>query len=582
MAAVFGLSTVAFAQSIPVPLNYNFNGIVHANEAGNADDPNGFRSISDRALDFSNGIPNDNLLNGYSIVGTPGTLDIVHLGNRNTVSGNLFVFDAVPDGDDVGVQPAWLTNVDQSGPQTTVLVNPLPINANTNVAFLYQISNGGGTFDVNFTFASGNTYTAQLGGGDWFGGAYLGTANVDSGFAGANLSITEGRIDMSSQAGEVVTEFSFSNGSNGNAGYAILACNFEYPVAPSFSNKIALNYNFNGIAHAGEVGNPDDPLGYRSISDRGLNFVGGVPNDPILADYNVVNSPLALDIVHLGNRNTVSGGIWAFEPLANGNFIGTQPSWLQSVDQTGPQVTQLPNLIRMDSSSSASLIFQISDGGGSFDVEFGFATGNPVLATVSGGDWFGGSLPGVSDIDSAAVTGANLNLTERTIDLSAEAGRLMTSITFKNRTNLNAGYAIVAMNVVGCLDCANGATASINNLGGGTGATISTTSTGALGCDLEWTTDGGAPGALGAWSVGIGTTAVPVSLIIPGCSGVIATPSPVLFNAVLDATGSSTLTLAMPPNAGLCGATVTGQHGTLLPAACPIAVSDALSITIGN
>ena len=53
-AAVLGLSSAAFAQSIPVPLNYNFNGIVHANEAGNADDPNGFRSISDRALDFSN------------------------------------------------------------------------------------------------------------------------------------------------------------------------------------------------------------------------------------------------------------------------------------------------------------------------------------------------------------------------------------------------------------------------------------------------------------------------------------------------------------------------------------------------
>ena len=85
-----------------------------------------------------------------------------------------------------------------------------------------------------------------------------------------------------------------------------------------------------------------------------------------------------------------------------------------------------------------------------------------------------------------------------------------------------------------------------------------------------------------SFQVGIGTTAVPVSLIIPGCTGVIATPSPVLFNAVLDATGSSTLTLAVPPNAGLCGATVTGQHGTLLPAACPIAVSDALSITIGN
>ncbi len=581
-AAVLGLSTALLAQNLPVTLNYNFNGIVHTGEAGNPDDPNGFRSICDRALDFSSGVPNDNLLNGYTIVGTPGVLDIVHLGNRNTVDNGNWAFDATADGDDIGIQPAWLPVVDQSVPQTTIMQTPLPVNTNTKVAFLYQISNGGGSFDVTFTFASGNTFTVQLGGGDWFGGAYLGTQNVDSGFAGANLSITEARIDMGSQAGEVATEITFSNQTNPNAGYAILACNFEYPTPPSLVNQIPLNYNFNGIANAGEIGMPDDPLGYRSISDRGLNFSNGLPNDPILAPYNVINAPLALDIVHLGNRNTVSGGLWAFEPTANGNFIGTQPSWLPTVDQAGPQTTLLGNQIRLDSTSSASLIFQISDGGGSFDVEFGFATGNPVSATVSGGDWFGGTLPGVSDIDSAAVTGANLNLTERNIDLSAEAGRLLTSITFLNRTNLNAGYAIVAMNVVGCIDCANGAIAQVNNLGGGTGATISSTSTGALGCDLQWRTDGGVPNALGAWSVGIGVTSVPVSLIVPGCPGVISTPNPVLVNAVLDSNGSSEITLAMPVNSALCGGTVTAQHGTLLPVACPISVSDALAITIGN
>ncbi|MEC7724135.1 MAG: hypothetical protein VYD05_01395, partial [Planctomycetota bacterium] len=399
-----------------------------------------------------------------------------------------------------------------------------------------------------------------------------------------NLSITEGRIDLSSQAGEVATEITFSNQSNFNAGYAILACNFEYPLAPSFSNKITLNYNFNGIAHAGEIGNPDDPLGYRSISDRGLNFVGGVPNDPILANYNVVNAPIALDIVHLGNRNTVSGGIWAFEPTANGNIVGTQPQWLPVVDQTGPQTTQLGNVIRMDATSSASLIFQISDGGGAFDVEFGFASGPPVLATVSGGDWFGGSLPGVSETDNAAVTGANLNLTERTIDLSAEAGRLMTSITFKNSTNLNAGIAIVAMNVVGCIDCANGALAQINNLGGGTGATISTTSNGGLGCDLVWSVSGGVPNAPGAWLLGAGVTAIPVAAITPGCPGILHVPNPILFNDALDANGESTFTLAFPAvvNQALCGFQVTAQHGTIGLPPCLFSVSDALAITIGN
>ena len=582
--ALLAVAGSALAQKIPVTLTYNFNGIVHANEAGNADDPNGFRSISDRALDFSNGVPNDSLLNNYQIVGQPGVLDIVHLGNRNSVSGNLFVFDNAPDGDDVGIQPAWLTSVDQSGPQTTIMQTPLPVDPSTSVAFIYQISNGGGTFDVTFTFASGNTYTAQLGGGDWFGGPYLGTQNVDNGFAGANLSVTEGRIDLSSQAGETATEITFSNPSSTAAGYAIMACNFEYAASPSFSNRIQLNCNFNGIAHAGEIGNPDDLIGYRSISDRGLNFVGGVPNDPLLNDYRLVEAPFALDIVHLGNRNTASGGLWAFQATANGDFIGVQPAWLPNVDQTGPQTTLLGNPIRMDASSSASLIFQISDGGGAFDVEFGFASGSPVLATVSGGDWFGGSLPGVSDIDSAAVTGANLNVTERTIDLSAEAGRLMTSITFKNATNLNAGHAIVGMNVVGCLDCANGALASTNNLGGGTGMTISTTSTGALGCDLEWTADGGIPNQPGAWLVGTSITSIPVALITPGCPGVLFVDAPTIFTSPLDANGSSTLSLSFPlvVNAALCGQQVVAQHGTLGLGPCLFGVSDALSITIGN
>ncbi len=580
-AALLGLSGAAIAQAIPVPLTYNFNGIVHAGESGLPDDPNGYRSISDRGLDWQGGVPSDNLLNGYTLVGTPGTLDIVHLGNRNTVSGGLWAFEPAANGNNVGTQPAWLTNVDQSTPQTTVLTQPLPIQGNTNVAFLYQISNGGGTFDVNFTFASGNSYTAQLGGGDWFGGAYLGTDSTDNGFSGANLSITEGRIDMSSQSGEVVTEISFSNQSNLGAGYAILACNFEYPVTPSLSNRIPLNYNFNGIVHTGESFLPDDPLGYRSISDRGLDFQNGVPNDPIFDDYNVINSPLALDIVHLGNRNTVDGGLRAFEPTANGNNTGTQPAWLPSADQTGPQTTLLGQPIRMDLSSAASLIFQISNGGGSFDVEFGFQTGNPVVATVSGGDWFGGSLPGTSDVDNGGG-GANLNLTERNIDLSAEAGRVLTSITFSNQTNLNAGYAIVAMNVVGCLECANGAAASITNLNGGNGIPISTTSTGNLGCDLDMSVSGGTPNALGIWSLGAGTTSVPVALLTPGCPGTMYTPNPVLLTAPLDTTGGASLTLAVPANQGLCGFVLTVQHGSLGFAPCELITSDALEITIGN
>ncbi|MGK0204605.1 MAG: hypothetical protein ACI9S9_003690, partial [Planctomycetota bacterium] len=163
-------ATSASAQNIPVPLNYNFNGIVHAGESGLPDDLAGYRSISDRGLDFTGGVPVDPLLNPYQLISATSTLDIVHLGNRNTVDGGTKAFQATANGDDIGVQPGWLLNVDQSGPQTTTLTNQLPIAPTTSVAFLYQISNGGGSFDVTFSFFSGTSHTATLSGGDWFGG----------------------------------------------------------------------------------------------------------------------------------------------------------------------------------------------------------------------------------------------------------------------------------------------------------------------------------------------------------------------------------------------------------------------------
>ena len=54
--------------------------------------------------------------------------------------------------------------------------------------------------------------------------------------------------------------------------------------------QIPLNYNFNGIVHAGEDLMPDAPDGYRSIADRGLNFSGGVPSDALTAPYSFVSS----------------------------------------------------------------------------------------------------------------------------------------------------------------------------------------------------------------------------------------------------------------------------------------------------
>jgi len=226
LAAVTIPTVAASAQSVSIPLTNNFNGIVHAGEANLPDDPAGFRSISDRALDFSAGVPVDPLLANYTLVATPGVLDIVHLGNRNLVDNGNWMFDLTADGDDIGTQPAWLANVDQSGPQTTVLGTPIAVTPGSSVGFLYQISNGGGSFDVTLTFASGGTHTETLSGPDWFQGAFPGTANVDQANPGVNLSITEGRIDLSGFVGDALTEVSFSNQSNPIAGHAILAANF--------------------------------------------------------------------------------------------------------------------------------------------------------------------------------------------------------------------------------------------------------------------------------------------------------------------------------------------------------------------
>ena len=446
LAASIAVASSAFAQSLPVPLNYNFNGIVNAGEAALPDSPNGYRSISDRGLDFTLGVPADPLLAPYQFITTPDTPDVVHLGNRNTVDGSSKVFDVAVDGDNIGIQPNWLPNADQTGPQTTVLGNPLPIGPTTTVSFLYQISNGGGAFDVTFTFLGGGTHTATLSGSDWFGGPLPGTGNVDQADPDNNLSVTEGTVVMGAFNGQIVTEITFGNRSNTNAGYAILACNFNYPVQPERVNQIPLHYNFNGIAHAGETGSPDAPNGFRSISDRALDFTAGIPSSPVFARYAVVGTPGVLDMVLLGNRNTVDGGNWVFDGSVDGDNIGIQPNWLPNVNLSGPQTTVLAAPIPIGLSSTAGVLFHVSNGGGSCSVTFTYQSGAVSVHTITAPDWFGGTYAGRENNDRADA-GANLNLVDATIGLGGDAGESLVQVTFSNRSNTNADYGIYALNV---------------------------------------------------------------------------------------------------------------------------------------
>ncbi len=467
LCAAFGAVTTASAQTVTqIPLNYNFNGIVHAGEDLLPDAPDGYRSIADRGLNFTGGVPNDALTAPYNLVSSANVVDIVYLGNRNTVDSGLRIFDAVADGDDNGIQPNWLTNVDQTGPQTTTLATPIAIGGISTASFLIQISNGGGNLDCTIGFQSGATTTSSIGAADWFGGPYAGTEATDQGAPGANLNLTEVFVDLSAFDGDAVTSITFSNPSNGNAGYAILAGNINSGQTPVTVTPVPLDFNFNGICHAGEDGNPDDPAGFRSISDRALDFTSGVPSNQISDPFVLQDQAGALDIVHLGNRNSVTNGAWTFDAAADGDDIGIQPTWLLDVDQSVPQVTNLATPIPVGSGAEGKVLFQISDGGGSFDVFFSLQSGGTVFGTVSGNDWFGGTFLGRGAVD-LALPSFNLNLTVGTIDLSAAAGDSITAVSFSNSSNSAAGVAILALNIESTGLGSNYCTATANSSGQG-------------------------------------------------------------------------------------------------------------------
>lgn len=574
------LAPVALCQNtVSVALNYNWNGIAHAGETGQPDAPNGFRSISDRALDFTTGVPANPVFTRFAIVSTPDALDMVHLGNRNTVDNGNWMFDSSPNGNNVGVQPQWLPNANQSGAQTTVLASPILIGSNSSACVLFHVSNGGGSCDVTFAYASGQTSVHSMTAPDWFGGSYAGRDSVDLASAGGNLDLTEFVIDLSGNAGESITQIAFSNRSNTVAGYGIYGVNVEAAVLPQAVHAIQLQYNWNGIVHAGEALQPDAPNGYRSIADRGLDFTQGVPSQALLSGFELVDVPGVLDVVMLGNRNTAAAGSLAFDATPDGDDIGTQPTWLPVVNMTGPQTTVLPTPILLDGSSTASVLFQMTHGGGVFDVTFAFTTGS-ITASMRGSDWLGGPFVGTGNVDRA-LPGLPLRIDSDTVDLSPLAGFVLTSITFSNLSNPNGNLAILAANVTGCLACAN--LGGITDLGGGDGPTIQTSSTGNLGCALDWTVTGATPTTVfGLWAVGLGTSPLPLSVVFAPCTSTVHVLSPVLLPAVVDGLGATTFSLSLVTDPVFCGTTVTAQYAELQAMPCPLLLSDALAITIGN
>ena len=134
----------------------------------------------------------------------------------------------------------------------------------------------------------------------------------------------------------------------------------------------------------------------------------------------------------------------------------------------------------------------------------------------------------------------------------------------------------------GCTSCANGAQASVFNLGGGTIGAISSSTTGNLGCDLDWSVTGVTPLSVGFFTVGLGTTSIPLGALIPGCAGTAHAPNPFILGVPSDAAGAASVLLTVPANQALCGQAVTGQYGLLQPGACFLGLTDAITVILGN
>ncbi len=134
----------------------------------------------------------------------------------------------------------------------------------------------------------------------------------------------------------------------------------------------------------------------------------------------------------------------------------------------------------------------------------------------------------------------------------------------------------------GCATCTNGSTASVVNLGGGTNGTMTSTSTGNLGCKLNWSVTGATPSSLGVFAASLSVSPIPLGALLPGCSGTLHVVNPAFAAIPTDATGAATLDLPVPTNQALCGATVAGQYAAFQTGACIVALTDAIAITIGN
>jgi hypothetical protein len=186
--------------------------------------------------------------------------------------------------------------------------------------------------------------------------------------------------------------------------------------------------------------------------------------DPDFMPFTIVTQAGPLDTVHLGDRNLVDNGNWAWGTRPN---TGAQPSWLPNSNQATPQVTNVGSLnVTLTSQTALGVLYNVSNGGGSFDIVLGFTDNTSVTVTMIGPDWYGNLTPpnrtpasGLAAQRQLGVYNATgnvdladfdnpLNVAEAVVNAASLqaaglpniAGKTLATITFQNPHSLNPAY----------------------------------------------------------------------------------------------------------------------------------------------
>ena len=259
----------------------------------------------------------------YTLVDQPFVLDLVQLGNRDTVDNGSHIFDTVVNGDITGVQPTWLTNVDQTGPQTTQLMQlGLAMGPNTQVGILANASNGGTSFLLTLNFTDMSTASVFVDLPDWFGsqavgpaeagvasqaqlGTFFGASQVDQGTPDVALNAIEAIVSTSSLnsgglgdfTGKQLASIAFSNSTSATSDMGVYAATIRDGVSVAAAGVCCRGATCNASVRAQGSCTPSGTAGAVFATASSTCNSGSVSNTPCCyADYNKANGITVQDI----------------------------------------------------------------------------------------------------------------------------------------------------------------------------------------------------------------------------------------------------------------------------------------------